>query len=152
MAGCGEFAPDPGPPRAGLLHPGLSPAEVLASGGWHPRYARVLAAVSDGDYGFALVDGNGDGAELEEEFWRWEDGRWRGGSSSGAGPLDQLPPLVTGGQIEHAHAAFGRAPGRETVTVQFEQRRYVIPVSPLGVWCFIKEAAGPRPGSAHLVS
>jgi hypothetical protein len=28
----------------------------------------------------------------------------------------------------------------------------VIPVSPLGVWCFIKEAAGPRPGSADLVS
>jgi hypothetical protein len=138
--------------RAGPTHPGLSPGEVLASGGWHPRYARVLAAVSDGDYGFALVDGNGDGAELEEEFWCWEDGRWRGGSSSGGGPLGQLPPLVTGGQIGHAHVAFGRAPGRESVTVRFEQRRYVIPVSPLGIWCFIKEAAGPRPGPPDLVS
>lgn len=56
-------------------HPGLSHYEVLALGGWHRDYARVLITASDGDYGFALVDGNGDGAELEEELWRWEDGR-----------------------------------------------------------------------------
>ncbi len=40
-------------------HPGLSAHEVLARGGWHPRYARFLAVASDGDYGFAVVDGNG---------------------------------------------------------------------------------------------
>ncbi len=89
--------------EAGRRHPGLSHRDVLASGGWHPRYARVLITASDGDYGFALVDGNGDGAELEEELWRWEDGgpaghgHWEGGSSSGAGPLGYLPPLVAGG-------------------------------------------------------
>jgi hypothetical protein len=57
-------------------HPGLSPQEVLSLGGWHPRYARVLIAASDGDSGFALVDGNGDGAEFEEELWIWDSGRW----------------------------------------------------------------------------
>ena len=65
---------------------------MLASGGWHPRDGRVLVTASDGDYGFALVDGNGDGAELEQEQWQWEDapggdGRWEGGSTSGADPL-----------------------------------------------------------------
>jgi hypothetical protein len=34
-------------------HPALSEEEVLAPSGWHPRYARVLAVASDGDYGFA---------------------------------------------------------------------------------------------------
>jgi hypothetical protein len=36
------------------------------------RYAHVLAVASDGDYGFALVGGNGDGAELEAETWIWD--------------------------------------------------------------------------------
>ncbi len=34
-------------------HPGLRPADVIARGGWHPSYVRVLAAASDGDHGFA---------------------------------------------------------------------------------------------------
>jgi hypothetical protein len=45
-------------------HRGLSEEDVIACGGWHRGYARVLAVASDGDYGFAVVDGNGDGAEL----------------------------------------------------------------------------------------
>ncbi len=81
-------------------HPGLSPQEVLASGGWHPRYARVLITVSDGQ----------------------------------------------------AYFAYGRVPGRESVTVQFDQRQYEIPVSALGVWGFIKVAVNPRPGLPALLS
>jgi hypothetical protein len=132
-------------------HPGLSAREVLSLGGWHPRYARVLITASDGDYGFALVDGNGDGAELEEELWAWEDGRWCGGSSSGAGPLDDLGPLVAGGHVGDAFFAYGRVPGRESVTVEFEYRRYEVP-APLGIWGFIKIAADPgRCGLPALV-
>jgi hypothetical protein len=55
-------------------HPALTPEEVIARGSWDPRYARVLAIASDQDYGFALVDGNGDGAELEAEAWTWDGG------------------------------------------------------------------------------
>lgn len=123
-------------------HPALGHHEVLALGGWHRGYARVLITASDGDYGFALVDGNGDGAELEEELWRWEDGRWDGAGSSGAGPLDRLAPLVAGG-LGDAFFAYGRVPGRQVVTVEFEQHRYEVP-APLGVWGFIKVAADPR--------
>ena len=52
-------------------HSGLTEQDVTAGGGWHPCYARVLATASDGDYGFAVVEGNGDGAEFEAE----EDGQ-----------------------------------------------------------------------------
>jgi hypothetical protein len=154
----GSYASERGNPAEGRPpHPGLGNRDVLASGGWHPRYVRVLVTASDGDYGFALVDGNGDGAELEEELWQWEDGpgghgRWQAGSSSGAGPLAHLPPLMAGGYIGPAYFAYGRVPGRESVTVEFDGRRYEIPVSPLGVWGLIREAAGPHPGLPALVS
>jgi hypothetical protein len=54
----------------------LTAEEVIADGGWHPRYARVIALASDDGYGFALVDGNGDGSELEAEAWTRRDGTW----------------------------------------------------------------------------
>jgi hypothetical protein len=44
----------------------------------------------DEDVAIALVDGNGDGAELEMEYWFKEDGKWRAGQSGGHGPLDSL--------------------------------------------------------------
>jgi len=124
-------------------HPGLRTADILARGGWHPSYVRVLAAASDGDCGFALVDGNGDGAELEAEAWLWDSGQWVPGTSSGAGPLDYVGSLQTGGEIGPARFAYGRAPGRQVVTVSFEHRQYDVPVSQDGVWVFVKAATDP---------
>lgn len=124
-------------------HPGLRSADVIARGGWHPGYTRVLAAASDGDYGFALVDGNGDGAELEAEMWIWDAGQWQPGTSSGAGPLDHVGPVQTGGQIDDAYFAYGRAHGREVVTISFDHREYEARVSQLGIWVFIKITANP---------
>jgi hypothetical protein len=69
--------------------PRLTEEHIIAEGGWHPRYARTVAIATDGDHGLALVDGNGNGAELENEIWLFSDGEWVGGSSSGAGPLDR---------------------------------------------------------------
>jgi hypothetical protein len=125
-------------------HPGLTADEVLAHGGWHPRYARVLAVASDGDYGFAVVDGNGDGAELEAETWRWSSGNWHGAGSSGAGPLGHLGTLQTGGQIGDACFAYGGAPRRESVTISFDGHRHDVPVGQHGVWAFIKIRTGPN--------
>jgi hypothetical protein len=60
---------------------------------------------------------------------------------------------VAGGHVGPAYFAYGRVPGAESVTIEFEQRRYEMPVvSQLGVWGFIKEAAGPHPGLPALVS
>lgn len=125
-------------------HPGLTEDEVLGHGGWHPRYARVLAVASDGHYGFALVDGNGDGAELEAEMWEWDSGTWDGAGSFGAGPLDHLGSVQTGGRIGNAYFAYGSAPGRQSITIRFDGHLHRIPVSSHGVWAFIKIRTDPR--------
>jgi len=124
-------------------HPALTPEDVIARGGWNPRYARVLAIASDADYGFALMDGNGDGAELEAEAWIWDSGTWTGAGSSGAGPLNHLGPAHTGGQIRNACFAFGSAPGRQSITIDFDGRRPQVPVSRHGAWAFIKIRTDP---------
>jgi hypothetical protein len=129
-------------------HPPLIGADIIARGGWHPRYARVLAAASDGDYGIAIVDGNGDGAELEIETWVWDDehpegGRWDSGVSSGAGPLGYLGPVQTG-NVGDAYFAYGRAPGPESVTIEFDGQLHQVPVGGDGVWAFIRIRADPR--------
>jgi hypothetical protein len=124
-------------------HPGLTEDEVITGGGWHPRYTRVLAVASDGDHAFALVDGNGDGAELEAEIWAWDGQTWTGAGSSGAGPLDTLGPSQTGGQIGSSYFAYGSAPGRQTITIDFDGHRHQVPVSRYGVWAFIKTGTSP---------
>ncbi|HSS89403.1 MAG TPA: hypothetical protein VLL69_08800 [Streptosporangiaceae bacterium] len=130
-------------------HRGLTEEDVIAGGGWHRGYARVLAVASDADYGFAVVDGNGDGAELEAETWKWDSGNWVGASSSGAGPLDHLGPLQAGGQIGDAYFAYGRAPGRQEITISFDGHPHPVPVSPHGVWAFIKIRTSAAKDSAH---
>jgi hypothetical protein len=124
-------------------HPALTPEEVIGRGGWDPRYARVLAIASDQDYGFALVDGNGDGAGLEAEAWTWDGGTWTGAGSSGAGPLNRLGPVRTGGQIHDACFAYGSAPGCQSITIDFDGRLHQVPVSRHGVWAFIKIRTDP---------
>jgi len=124
-------------------HSPLTAAKVIATGGWHPGYARVIALSSDDGYGFALVDGNGDGAELEAEAWILRDGAWHGSTTSGAGPLDGVGPIRTGGQFgDNAWFAYGSAPGRDTVTITFDGKLHLVPVGEHGVWAFI----AARPG------
>src|SRR5215469_9840720 len=106
--------------------PSLAAEAVIANGGWHPCYARILAVASDGDYGFALIDGNGNGAELEA--WTWDDETWTSAGPSGAGPLDHLGPVHTGGQIHNAYFAFGSDPGRQSITINFDARLHQVPV------------------------
>ncbi len=90
-----------------------------------------------------MVDGNGDGAELEAETWTWDDAQWQPGASSGAGPLDQVGPVRTGGRIGGAYFAYGRAPGRAAVTISFDRHEHRVAVGRFGIWAFIKIATGP---------
>jgi hypothetical protein len=125
-------------------HAALTTAEVVALGGWHPRYARVIAVASAGDHGFALVDGNGDGSELEAEHWLWSQGSWQPGGSSGAGPLDTVGPLHSGGHAgDSAWFAYGSAPGQDTVIIAFDGRSHQVPVGSYGLWAFTGIRAGP---------
>ncbi|MFC5727280.1 MULTISPECIES: hypothetical protein [Nocardioides] len=50
---------------------------AIAVGGWDPRYARVIDVQVEGDAAAALVDANGDGADLNVDIYRrGSDGRW----------------------------------------------------------------------------
>jgi hypothetical protein len=75
----------------------------------------------------------GTGAELEAEIWAWDSEAWAGAGSSGAGSLDTLGAVQADGQIGGACFAYGRAAGRRSITISFDDRRHEIPVSPDGV-------------------
>ena len=124
-------------------HP-LTAEEVLAKGGWHPRYARVIAVTSDGACGFALIDGNGDGQELEAEVWTWQEGSWMANGSSCAGPLCGVGPVRSGGQIDNAYFAYGSAPGQQVISISFDGRLYPTPVNRHGIWAFIRIRTDPQ--------
>ena len=71
-------------------------------------------------------------------------GGWDGAGSSGAGPLSNLGPERTGGYIGTAYFAYGSAPGRQSVTISFDDRLHDVPVSRHGVWAFIKIRTNPH--------
>lgn len=122
---------------------------VVGRGGWHPRYARTLAIATDGDFGLAIVDGNGDGAELETEVWLRDDDGWGPGWSSAAGSLDYLGSFQSGGEVGDASGpysqyAYGRAAGRRPVRISFGGQVHEVPVGREGVWAFVKSRSCPH--------
>jgi hypothetical protein len=130
----------------------LSPEAVVREGGWHPAYARVLLIEQDDDLAVVLVDGNGDGAELELEYWQRDaDGRWRGGSTSGHGPLVSMPAAQSWNAGAFV-AALGRTvPGAE-VSVEYGGRVYRRQANESGTWGFIHAADSARPEELPAVA
>lgn len=112
--------------------------EILA-GGWNPKYARVLRVEVSRNVAVALVDGNGDGAEIEMEHWWKVEGRWRYVSSTGFGSLDGpgeslgMRGDVDGGRLVWA-AGHSQHP---EVAVQFKGARHAARVDQFGVWLWI---------------
>ncbi len=122
--------------------PDLTADHIIAAGGWHPRWARVLAFATLGVQGCALVDRNGDGAELECEEWLYDEAsaRWVSGSSSGTGPLDLSEARLEGwGQSGRAYFAHGVAPGADAILVAVDNQTHRVAVTPLGVWLLMIE-------------
>ncbi len=123
----------------------LSAEAIVRVGGWHPAYARVLLIEQDGDRAVVLVDGNGDGAELETEYWQRDaDGLWRGGSSSGHGSLDGLPTLERWNAGDFV-VALGRVQPSAAVSVSYGGHVYRRQASESGTWGFIHAADSERP-------
>jgi len=121
----------------------LSADAVIRTGGWHPRYARVLLIEHDEQDAVILVDGNGDGAELELEHWRrGEDDRWHGRSSSGHGPLAGLPTFQAWNALEFV-VAVGRAQPNTEVSVQYSGQVYRRRANEFGTWAFVHAADSP---------
>jgi hypothetical protein len=110
----------------------LTDALVLESGGWHSAYARVLLTVADENVGFVLVDGNGDGAELEMEYWCRGDNGWEAGSSTGEGPLDDLETKRwdAGDMV----CAVGRGVPGESMLLRYDEADCECPVNQFGLW------------------
>jgi hypothetical protein len=114
----------------------LSPSELLRAGGWHLKYARLLRVERDGDVALALVDGNGNGAEIEAEAWHRNAKGWTCGVSSGFGPLDGTGSSA-GASTGMVWAAGYAEPG-SVVTVEYRSELYEVAVDEYGLWAFAR--------------
>jgi hypothetical protein len=111
---------------------------VIATGGWNPAFARVVLIVADGDVAIVLVDGNGDGAELELEYWEKGADSWIGGQSNGYGPLGAIRSMNRWDAGPMVCAVGGGAPG-ETVRIGYDSRVCECTVNRFGLWGFVRK-------------
>lgn len=118
---------------------------ALLLGGWDPRYAVVLAAAARDGVAAALVDTNGDGAEINlDQYEQAADGRWEGVSS---GNCDDGGAFATGFMA----LAWGRATPRATVTVEFHGATHTVGATDQGWWMFaIPSRSGDVPAVAGV--
>ena len=132
-----------------LMQQRLTEEFIINQGGWHPRFARVLLIREVGKQAFAIVDGNGDGAELELEQWLQSDDEWVSGMSSGIGPLDDGHGVwVSGWTAGVGYAAGGASPGQE-VAVEWRGQVTRATANDYGVWlCLFPDQ--PPPGEAQM--
>ena len=136
--------------RSGVTHTGrvrdeLTEEIVINEGGWNPRYARVLLIQEFGDEALVLVDGNGDGAEVEREQWlRTPDG-WEGGVSGGIGSFDHDPLWTWGWTTGTAYVVGCASPG-SSVSVAWLDQVESATANPFGIWvCLFPEQPPPPP-------
>lgn len=129
----------------------LSEDVIIGLGGWDSRFARVLLIERSGMHALVLVDGNGDGAELELEYWRDADDSWHCETSSGFSALDSLEPVDTW-DTEELVCAIGRVTPNSVVHITYGDRAYSRRANRFGVWGFIHEADSPHPGELPVTS
>ena len=129
----------------------LSADAIIRVGGWHPSYARVLLIEHDEDDALVLVDGNGDGAELELEYWHCDVDGWSGGSTGGHGPLEFVASSESWDAGEFV-VALGRVAPATEVTVEYGGRTYRRTANDFGVWGLIHPADSARPGELPEVT
>jgi hypothetical protein len=109
---------------------------VVETGGWNERYAQVVLIVVDGDVAVVLVDGNGDGVELELEAWHRGDGGWEGDASSGSRGGGTLGSTWSGGA---QWCMAGKSVPGGIAVVRFRDEDYQCEANRLGFWGFVQE-------------
>lgn len=117
---------------------------AIASGGWDERYAVVLVVVTRGDIAAALVDPNGDGADIDlDEYHRGPDGQWVAGNSSG-GAGDSGTSWSP-----HMVATYGRTEPHAEIFVDYYGETHTVTANDAGWWLFVTESLdeGTMPGS-----
>jgi hypothetical protein len=129
----------------------LSTEIVLREGGWNRNFARVLLIEEHDGQAVVLVDGNGDGAELELEFWTREDaGGWVFRSSSGYSGLGSLGPADTWNTGTYVIALGKVAPGAE-VRFSYAGDNLSRRANDFGVWGFIAPADPESPEELPVI-
>lgn len=127
----------------------LTEEAVIGDGGWHPQYARVLLIQELGDDAVVLVDGNGDGAEVEIEQWHRTNQGWEGGISSGIGPFDHEPLWTWGWTSGTAYVVGCAAPGI-SVSVDWLGEVKSATTNSLGIWVCLYPDQPPPPPAARM--
>ena len=122
----------------------LDAESAISAGGWDARYAVTLAVASQGDIAAALIDANGDGADIDlDEYERGADGHWQGlgsGNVAERGAYWSYRIASTWGQAD---------PGAH-VEIEYLGHSHSVVASRSGWWLFIGPAtddpdAIPRP-------
>lgn len=130
----------------------LSPGIVLSEGGWNRDFARVLLIEEHDGQAVVLVDGNGDGAELELEYWAREGtGGWVCESSSGYADLDSLARTDTWVTATHV-VVLGKVAPRAEVRVSYAGDIHSRQASEFGIWGFIAPADPQSPGELPVIA
>jgi len=111
----------------------LTEDHVIRCAGWSTQFARVRLIVQDDDVAVTIMDGNGDGAELETECWSRGPTGWVDICSSGGMVLGIGSVLDDGAMI----ASVGLAVPNEIVTVRFRGAIYECKSNDLGYWGFV---------------
>jgi hypothetical protein len=116
----------------------LDAAAAISLGGWDERFAVVVAVAARDGVGAAIVDTNGDGADVDLDLYTREpDGAWVGGSSGNDG--------VGGGSWNHrVVTASGWASPGSTVTVDYLGERHQVTTAATGCWLFVAATAHPE--------
>jgi len=130
--------------RLSAVLPALTSDVILDKGGWHPRYARVLVIHQIGTEAVSLVDGNGDGAEVDCGQWFLADDGWIPGASSGIGPMEERP-LWTWGWIADSGYVIGQTTPGGMVNVGWADQVEQATADRNGIWvCSFPSGRPPR--------
>jgi hypothetical protein len=106
----------------------LTSESAISAGGWDPRYAVTLAIGIDGNLAAALVDTNGDGADIDlDEYERDTTGHWQemGSGSAGDFGASWSPRMV---------AAWGRGAPHEQIEIGYINTRRTVAATDTGWW------------------
>jgi hypothetical protein len=107
---------------------------VLSAGGWDTRYGLTLAVASNGDVGGALIDTNGDEADIDlDEYERDAEGNWHEMGSGSAGEAGAS-------RSTRMSATWGRADPHAVVEIEYLGQRHSTVASETGWWLFVVPA------------
>lgn len=112
---------------------------VISTGGWNPAFARVVLIVADEDVAIVLVDGNGDGAELEMEYWNKDVHGWLGGQSNGYGSLGWATGSINRWDAGPMVCAVGGGDPGEIVRIGYDGKVCECTVNQFGLWGFVRK-------------